>query len=458
MQGLTCPRCDKQLNKQADDSIVCKACGVSFPTLNATVPFIWSEPGSSLRDWRNRYNATLADIETQIVDAATTPSTATPATQRRIAHLHSAWKQHLAELQALLAPLNVGEALAKETHLALRTNLPSHHGVLSYAQNIHRDWCWGDDENQAVIRHLVDALASAGEKPNNQIDNILVLGCGAGRLAYDLHRALQPSHTWALDSNPLLCLIADRMCAGQAMQFTEFPLAPISLEDSARERSLSAPVAISDIEFVCADAMRAPFANGQFDLVVTPWLIDVVDASLSESLTNIHRLLKPGGTWLNHGSVAFPGAQAKNRLTTEEVAEISTANGFQVVFQADIELPYLASPASRQTRRELVHTQIAERNQAEYTKLERKHQHLPDWIVAGRTPVPLTPGFQSQITSTRIHAFIMSLIDGKRTVRDMAKLMEDQRLMPVEQAIPAISQFLTTMYEEETRAQGRAGM
>lgn len=461
MVGLACPRCDSQLHIEDTGQHTCPACRIDFPDLAqgqgplsgpGTLPFIWPEPGAALLDWRNRYNAALGDLEQQI-STASVPASAPDSSKQRIDLLRTALVQHQAELTDLLNPLNLGEALAKETHLALRTRLPSHHGVLSYAQNIHRDWCWGDDENKQVIDHLLDALGRASfPSPKT----ILVLGCGAGRLAYDLHGNLKPDETWALDSNPLLCLIGHRMAAGERISFTEFPLAPITPADTAKTRTLKAASTISGLNFICADGMRLPFAAGQFDLVVTPWLLDVIDAGVTEVMQVIANVLKPGGCWLNHGSIAFQGALPANRLGAVELADISTDQGFNVVLSEDIELPYLQSPASRHRRSEITHTQIASRGTQKHKPSKTRHQHLPDWIVKGTIPVPLTPAFQTQINTTRIHAFIMSLIDGKRSVQDMAQVLEEQRLMPAQQAAQAIRVFLTTMQEEANQLQGRS--
>jgi hypothetical protein len=62
--------------------------------------------------------------------------------------------------------------------------------------------------------------------------------------------------------------------------------------------------------------------------------------------------------------------------------------------------------------------------------------------------VPLLPAFRTQAFTTRIYAFVMSLIDGRRTLRDMAQLMEQQKLMPADEAEAAIRTFLTKMYDE----------
>jgi SAM-dependent methyltransferase len=455
MVGLACPRCDSQLHVQETGQHDCPACHIDFPDLangRGNLPFIWPEPGAALLDWRNRYNAALADLEQQIV-AANVSETATNTSKQRIDLLKTALAQHQSELTELLNPLNIGEALAKETHLALRTRLPSHHGVLSYAQNIHRDWCWGEDENKQVIDHLLDALKRAAVSAPK---TVLVLGCGAGRLAYDLQAKLNAEETWGLDSNPLLCVVAQRMAAGEKISFTEFPLVPISLADTAVSRTLQAPNVVSGVHFICADGLRLPFAAGEFDLVVTPWLLDVIDAGVADVLQVIAHVLKPGGCWLNHGSIAFQGQLPTNRLSATELAEITSSQGFDVALSEDIELPYLQSPASRHRRSEIVHTQIALRGPQQHSQTKKRHQHLPEWIVKGTIPVPLTPAFQTQINTTRIHAFIMSLIDGKRSVQDMAQVLEEQRLMPAQQAVQAIRGFLTTMQEEANQLQGQA--
>ena len=83
-----------------------------------------------------------------------------------------------------------------------------------------------------------------------------------------------------------------------------------------------------------------------------------------------------------------------------------------------------------------------------------RYEALPDWIVRGTDAVPLSESFRMQAMSTRIHAFIMSLIDGRRSVDDMARLLEQQKLMTREEAKPAIRNFLTRMYDDSERQSG----
>jgi hypothetical protein len=71
--------------------------------------------------------------------------------------------------------------------------------------------------------------------------------------------------------------------------------------------------------------------------------------------------------------------------------------------------------------------------------------------VRGAEPVPLLESFRVQALSTRIHAFIMSLIDGKRSLKDIAKVIVEQRLMGEHEAEPAIRSFLIKMYDDGRR-------
>jgi hypothetical protein len=65
--------------------------------------------------------------------------------------------------------------------------------------------------------------------------------------------------------------------------------------------------------------------------------------------------------------------------------------------------------------------------------------------------VPLLPQFEVTALATRIHAFVMALIDGQRSVGDIARYLVEQRLMTAAEAEPAVREFLTRMYEDSRR-------
>ncbi len=313
---------------------------------------------------------------------------------------------------------------------------------------MHRDWAWGGEENKASIKQVRAVLHE-----NAELGNVLVLGAGAGRLAYDLHMQMDCTTTIAMDFNPLLLLIAQSVTQGESLKMYEFPIAPRSLEDDAVMRTLAAPDVVRDgFHLLLGDALRPPFAAQSFDTVVTPWLIDIITEDLPVLAARINGLLKPNGRWVNFGSLAFAHPERARRYSPEETKAIVSENGFSDPYVSEATIPYMCSPASRHGRQERVFSFSAYKER-DAEKPER-HRALPDWIVTGTEPVPLTPSFRSQAMTTQIYSFIMSLIDGKRTLKDMAVVLEKQKLMTKEEAEPAIRSFLTKMYDDSQRQSG----
>ena len=192
--------------------------------------------------------------------------------------------------------------------------------------------------------------------------------------------------------------------------------------------------------------MRLPFAPGQFDLVVTPWLIDIITEDLAVFAARINRLLKDNGRWVNFGSLAFADPSRARRYSPEETRAIVGESGFSDPYVSQATIPYMCSPASRHGRQERVFSFCAYKERD--TGSLPRHKALPDWLVTGKEPVPLLQSFRTQAVTTQIYAFIMSLIDGKRSIEDMAILLEEQRLMNRAEAVPAVRGFLTKMFDD----------
>lgn len=447
---LACPRCDKTPLDESDGRYSCKACKVEFPSIDG-IPWMFAEPQASLGEWRGRLQFALQSLsqETASLDAELGNQDLRPLTRRRIERYRKATDSHRRKLQKLLQPLDVQSLQGNyESYLAMRTRLPADQGLNTYYANVHRDWSWGDQENSASLKQLQSVLHESAA-----LGNVLVLGAGAGRLAYDLHMQLDCSATVAMDFNPLLLLIARAVVGGDKLKMYEFPIAPRSLEDDAVLRTLSAPEAVRDgFHLVLGDALRAPFAPQSFDTVVTPWLIDIISEDLPVLAARINGLLKPEGRWVNFGSLAFATPERARRYSPEETKAIVAESGFSDPYVSEATIPYMCSPASRHGRQERVFSFSAYKERS--VDAPPRHRALPDWIVTGKAPVPLTQAFRSQAMTTQIYSFMMSLIDGKRSIQDMAVVLEKQKLMTRAEAEPAIRSFLTRMYDDAQKQSG----
>lgn len=444
---LACPRCDKAPLELSDDAWHCKACNVDFPLIEG-MPWLFAEPMATLGEWRGRLQFSMQQLSHEIagLEKELQNDDLRDLARRRVTRYKKAVETHRRSLQKLLLPVEVRSLQGNyETYLALRTRLPSDQGLNTYYPNIHRDWAWGEEENQASLKQIRAVLQDSAE-----LGNVLVLGAGAGRLAYDIHTELNCASTTAMDFNPLLMLVAKSLTSGKQLKLYEFPIAPLSFEDEAVLRKLEAPQPVDEnFHLVFGDALRPPFPDSTFDTVVTPWLIDIIGEDLSVLGARINRLLKDSGRWINFGSLAFATPDRASRYSPEEVKGIVSESGFSDPYVSQATIPYMDSPASRHGRRERVFS-FAAYKERDVKKPER-HKALPDWIVTGKEPVPLSPSFRQQAMTTQIYSFIMSLIDGKRSIKDMAIILEKQKLMTRDEAESAIRSFMTKMYDDSRK-------
>jgi hypothetical protein len=427
---------------------MCSACSSGFPVIG-DIPWLFPEPRQALAEWRGRLGMLTQFLASEATAMRAALASAPPgsATRRRLEHSATGHEDQVQRLKALLAPLGLEQsAIAEPTHQALATRLPLEQGLTNYYVNLHRDWAWGHDENTAGLAEIVQVLGGSARG----LGRTLVHGAGAGRLAYDLHAAGDAPLTVATDFNPLLLAVAREMYAGRSVELYEFPIAPRTAEDHAVLRRLTSPgAARAGLQLVAADALQAPFRDGAFDTVVTPWFIDIIGEPFVRIAARINAVLKPGGRWINSGSLAFSRAAHEERVGLEEVQELLPQAGFAAAQVRESTLPYMRSPASRHSRLENVVTWVTAKQSAP-AQVPRTRV-LPDWLLHPDQPVPRTRAFEMQAISSRIHAFMLALINGERSTRDMARTIVEQRLMSADEAEAQVRLFLTRLHEDSDK-------
>lgn len=441
---LQCPGCAAYGLLRRASAWHCAGCETVYPEIDG-VPFLFPEPALALGEWRLRQQRLITELRQEASQQREALARTTGAAARnRLKFKAAGLEDHARRLAALLAPLGVEEAApALETQRALGTPLPDAAGLAAYYVNVHRDWCWGTEENEASLEAVMASLEPAAPQ------RVLVLGAGAGRLAYDIHQRLAPRVVVALDVNPLFGLLARRLYAGGRVELYEFPIAPRDVEALAILRTLQAPApARPGLEVVLADATRAPFAPGSFDLVVTPWLIDVLDIDFAAFAPRVNALLRDGGRWVNTGSLAFAQSDPALHYALGEVLEIVAACGFAPPVVSERRVSYLCSPASRHGRVETVVTFGATRRTAVTVPPAAA---LPPWLERTDLPVPALPAYQSAALAMRVYGYVASLIDGRRSAADIAAVLVHDRLMTAQSAPAAVRGFLHRMHEDAAR-------
>ena len=185
------------------------------------MPWLLPEPALALAEWRGRLHALTTHLKRQAAQyrAALRPDVTRTSTRNRLKLLAMACSDHARRLQALLAPLETdAEPAAAATYAALAPVVASAQGLASYYANVHRDWCWGDEENHAACEAVRRALGSA-----QSATGCWCSAAGRGGSPTTCTRSCVPTLTVAVDINPLLMAVARRMYAGERARPLRIP-------------------------------------------------------------------------------------------------------------------------------------------------------------------------------------------------------------------------------------------
>jgi len=433
-----------------DKELHCTECKQHFPLLG-DVHCLLPTGALDLAVWEARAHKELQDLLHQQKTATNAleqlpaaPETTT--TRQRLQTLAAGYAGQLECLDTILAPLlNARAGSDRATYNALHTSsLIDRTTLFSYSSNLFRDWVWGETEND-------QALAMLKSVAPGSLGRTLVLGAGGGRLAWDLANG-PASCVYAVDINPFTSFVAATLSRGESVSLWEFPLAPVGSADVAIKRTICAGAPATDfsaesLTWLLADARALPFPANSFDTVVTPWFTDVVQTTPAQLAAQINQLLVAGGRWLNFGSVAFANADPTQCLLLTELLDLVKSQGFAEPRWVEQQGPYLCSPHSRYGRQELLHAFAAAKEQTvRQTEMPTGSggDNAP-WLTNTDQPIPALTQFQDQALATQVHAYLMSLIDGKRSINAIAEILQQRKLLSAREAVPLIQGFLEKM-------------
>jgi hypothetical protein len=248
-----------------------------------------------------------------------------------------------------------------------------------------------------------------------------------------------------------MLLVAKRILKGKSVKLYEFPIAPKDLESHAVLRKCTAPRPIEDnFHLIFADAFRPPFAPATFDTIFTPWLIDILPYDMTLIVQSVNRLLKKGGVWINFGSHAFNHSSQALNYSTEESLELVQNHGFIVADMHKERIPYMQSPASLHSRMETVISFAATKQKD--TDHPRVPAYLPEWLWDLSQPVPNMQAFQAARVVHSIYKDVLSLLDQKRSIQDIAKIFGEQHRLEPKEAEVSLQGFFTKLWEESLAA------
>jgi hypothetical protein len=396
--------------------------------------------------WLGRFQEYLGATQRRVAELRLEADGAAllPLTRSRVARVADAIESQRVAVSERFARLSeTGDDAKMAAALSALSSGEPPETLLKCYEHLFRDWCWGQAENDQALSIVASALAQRDTGAAGSLGRLAVYGAGAGRLAVDVHQRFATNRTFALDVNPLPLLIVQELLRGGELLLPEFPVGPHSAAGFVQTQRLRGPGELRPgFELVIADAFSPPFASGSIDTLLTPWFIDAVEAELPNTLAALSRVLRPGGYWVNFGPLRFDGRIA-SRYMLEEVLELAEQAGFERPVPIAADVSYFDAPHSGSRRIETVFAFAVRKLQsAPELGTVAAVPAAPAWLRDPSVTIPLDQQLIDLKRATVFNAGVLSMIDGSRSIRDVAVILGQQWRLPPEQLVPRLQALL----------------
>ncbi len=420
-----CPKCFATLKEGfVFAKLKCNRCATDFFTLG-DVPCFFPAGIHQKTIWQHQTAMLLGNAEQGLnnIRESLARYDLSDTTRERLAEIYKANLINRDSIRSLFEK----KSLLPEHNEQLNNMNPGDLG--EYFDLIFRDWAWDSvsspsNENYSAFLRIKSLLKKLIAKPKK----ILVLGAGAGRLSWDLHNYLNPEFTLAVDSNPLLLAAADELVKQQTpLHFGEFKLFPQAAFPTTQTHAITPPenaTSNADNWFLMgANVWNLPLLKNNFDLILTPWFIDVNGGDIRDLIGIIYNLLTPEGSWLNTGPLLFTRhLPLQLKYSHTEIKEFIELTNMEILAEQIDQVQYLISPMEARLREEQVWSFIA-------TKIRgSKSKHAPGvlapWLVMHHLPIP-----QMHFHLTQPHPLIeaiVAMIDGEKSINSISNILISQ--------------------------------
>jgi ubiquinone/menaquinone biosynthesis C-methylase UbiE/uncharacterized protein YbaR (Trm112 family) len=446
---LRCPQCyGGQLEEQGRE-IGCQQCRQSFPVISG-IPWLLRDPQYQLNQWRSRCQLLLKSLQAdeERIKHSLNDASLRDSVRQRLNKMLQAKVEHRKELVQLFEPMSLNVQGHIEREQVFRSTLPESMQLMGYYSNVFRDWAWETGENQRAVdvcREMIGTQKMTGAR-------LLTLGAGSCRFAADLHADYEPEVSLACDINPYLLLTARKVMRGGAVSLFDFPVAPRDDQHLWTKYKLKTQKKYGEnFHLIAADAVNFPADPGSFDLIVTPWFIDIINVDTELLAARINTLLKPGGRWYNFGTLVYHQRNPAKNYTRSEVEELVKANGFDWERDEYFESDYLKCEASAQSRRERLWAFVAKK--ATSVTPQKHLETWPEWLIKDHLAVPRLAEIDRATSINAAYNSIMALVDGQRSIAEIAGAIAPQFQMTPAEAASMFRQLLAKIYESSMREQ-----
>ncbi|KAK9379235.1 N2227-like protein-domain-containing protein [Kockiozyma suomiensis] len=251
------------------------------------------------------------------------------------------------EITASIAKLAEKQFGVTRAELLHSTRPAAHSRVVELLKHFVRDWSdEGERERSVLMPPILDCIRNEFGLRSGK--RILVPGAGVGRLAYEISllgcqtdanefsSLMHLGNLFALEQTANSCSVFPFVHNFSYQRSSSSQLREITFPDVSPPETDHSSLSVSFGDFLAL--------KSKYDAVATLFFIDTAENVLAY-IDTIHRLLAPGGIWVNYGPLKW-GSAPRVELTVEELVSILPELGFVVERRWTGDAEYVADSES----------------------------------------------------------------------------------------------------------------
>lgn len=412
---LRCPSSLEKLEFKESELFSSKT---SYP-LFEDIPWLFKDPEYHFLSWGTKLESFIQEEETYIKYLKKLANEhPMKTTRQRLSHIHQAKDKNLKTMSKTLNIFRGHQQLAMSS---------STQQVHSYFQLIFRDWCWDTEEHQVYLEFCKKNF------PQN-CKNVLILGCGASKINYDLSLEFPTVNFIGLDHNPFLLFTAQKIFNGDEVKLSDYTNFPKNLDSTSKlYRIKKKKQDISNHQFILGRFPELPFEAQTFDLIIAPWFFDILDTQYKFSINHTSNLLKKNGTLILFGPNNIHAPHLPQQYTGEEVDELISPlfEDFSLERQT---LKYLKNPLESQNRIEEVMFVVGHGPITKKTELSPKFK---------QELIHFDPPFEHYKAVNQTFYHILKHIKNDMKSEDLAKKIQEEFALKQDEALYYTENFIS---------------
>jgi len=234
------------------------------------------------------------------------------------------------------------------------SNRPKQYPLDNGMSSFYRDWAWLPNTEKEIATTMgwlsdqIDTFAT-------DLDVALVPGAGGGRIACEI--AGECDNCYALDDSfHLVCNFYDLLEGEVTIHQVNVRRNVAKSEEMVVEYRLSldppgghqirSTVESGKFSYFVGDALDVPLADESVSTIICVYFVDI--APIKPHLSEVKRLLKPGGLFLNFGPLRYGYASKdiNDMLSGEELVSLFEESGFDILTHDTVANTQFADPVT----------------------------------------------------------------------------------------------------------------